>query len=416
MIGQAFFALYRDFKAMGHTHYWCKGGRGSLKSSFWAIMAVLTIKRDPKANVIYLRKVGNTLRDSCFSDVLWAIDALGVTHEFRAGEHFKEFTYIKTGQKIYMRGVDKPENRKSFRPRVGYFKLIIFEEADQFNGHAEIRKLLQTFMRGGQSQVAYLFNPPKSRDQWINKHILSLRNRAMVHFSTYHDVPRDWLGEQFFDEADDLRETNLEAYLNEYEGEVTGTGGAVFDNLEIREITSEERSGFDRIYNGVDWGWFPDIWAFARCHYDRARRTLYIFDEASGIKLTNEQSARIVKQKLTRQILVNGKVTSEYVRERVECDSAEPKSVDDYRSHGINARGAIKGPGSVEAGIKWLVSLKKIVIDPSDAPVSSTEFSGYEHMQTRVGEYVTGYPDKDNHMIDAVRYALEPVWTKRSKR
>ena len=168
--------------------------------------------------------------------------------------------------------------------------------------------------------------------------------------------------------------------------------------MEIREITDEEISRFDRICNGVDWGYFPDPWAFNRCHYDAARRVLYIFDELTKYKKGNRETADILLEKgLTRN-------------DRIVADSAEPKSVADYKKFGLHCTGAIKGPGSVEYSMKWLQSLKAIVIDKSRCPNTCEEFLTYEYERNKDGDIISGYPDSDNHHIDAVRYATEPIW------
>ncbi len=174
-----------------------------------------------------------------------------------------------------------------------------------------------------------------------------------------------------------------------------GTGGNVFDNLELREITDEEINSFDRIYQGVDWGWFPDPFAFIRLHYDRTRETIYLLDEIYENKLTNEASAK--------KILDRG-----YKDAYITCDSAEPKSAADFRAFGLPAKEAIKGPGSVDYGMKWL-QRRTIVIDRHRTPNAYDEFVNYEYDRDRDGEIISGYPDENNHLIDATRYALERV-------
>ena len=254
--------------------------------------------------------------------------------------------------------------------------------------------MLQSVMRGGDRfSVFYSYNPPKSRDSWVNKEALRNVTGRLVHDSCYLDVDPAWNGPTFCAEAEELKTSNPRAYAHEYLGEVTGTGGAVFENLELRSITDEEIAEFDRITNGVDWGYFPDPWAFVRCHYDSARRTLYIFDAASTVRQGNDATAAIVLEKLAGE------------QQQVICDSAEPKSVSDYKRLNIAAIAAKKGPGSVEYGMKWLQALQAIVIDPVRAPGPAAEFSEYEYERNREGEFCSGFPDHDNHFIDATRYS-----------
>ena len=218
----------------------------------------------------------------------------------------------------------------------------------------------------------------------------------LCHKSTYLEAPPEWLGAQFLAEAEHLKTTDERAYRHEYLGEAVGTGGNVFENLELREITDEEFASFDRIYQGVDWGWFPDPFAFIRLHYDRARETIYLMDEIYQNKLTNEASGKLILSK-------------GYKDAYITCDSAEPKSSADYRAMGLPAKEAIKGSGSVEYGMKWL-QRRKIVIDRRRTPNAYNEFVNYEYERNKDGEIISGYPDENNHLIDATRYALERVF------
>ena len=170
----------------------------------------------------------------------------------------------------------------------------------------------------------------------------------------------------------------------------------MFDNLELRDITEDEVNSFDRIYQGVDWGYFPDPFAFIRLHYDRARETIYLLDEMYLQKKSNDSTAQMITDKGYRDTYIT-------------CDSAEPKSVADFRSAGLPAQAAVKGPGSVDYGMKWLAR-RKIVIDRRRTPNAYKEFVGYEYERNKDGDIISGYPDRDNHLIDATRYALERVY------
>ena len=209
------------------------------------------------------------------------------------------------------------------------------------------------------------------------------------------EAPREWLGEQFILEAEHLRDTDERAYQHEYLGIPIGTGGNVFEKLELRDISDEEISRFDRIYQGVDFGWFPDPFAFIRLHYDRARETIYLIDEIYQNKLSNEESSKMIYDR-------------GYTDARIVCDSAEPKSVADFRAMRLPAIEAVKGAGSVEYGMKFL-QRRTIVIDRRRTPHAYDEFVGYEYERNKEGEIISGYPDANNHLIDAVRYALEPA-------
>lgn len=399
VLGPAFYGLAHDVFRHGHTHYDLAGGRGSLKSSCVSLLVPLLLIQHPDAHALVLRKVANTIRDSVYAQYLWAIGELGMAAYWSAKVQPLELVYKPTGQKIMFRGADDPMKIKSIKVPFGYIAITHFEEKDQFAGRPEIRTILQSTMRGGSTFWNFeSYNPPISRDNWANKDSLEQRPDRLCHRSTYLDAPPEWLGEQFLAEAEYLRQTNERAYRHEYLGEAIGTGGNVFENLDIRPITPEERAAFDRVRCGVDWGYFPDPWAFNRCHYDAARRVLYIFDELTAVRKGNRETADL--------LLAHGLTRADLIT----ADSAEPKSVADYNKFGLRCMGARKGPGSVEYSMKWMQSLVSIVIDPADCPDTAKEFLGYEYERTKDGEFVSGYPDRNNHHIDAVRYATEPIW------
>ncbi len=395
-IGPAFYSVARDVFQHGHTHYDESGGRGSLKSSFVSIVVPLLLIRNPGTHALVLRKVANTIRDSVYAQYIWAIGELGMAAYWEAKVSPMELIYKPTGQKIMFRGADDPMKIKSIKVPFGYIAVTHFEEKDQFAGRAEIRNILQSTMRGGSVFWNFeSYNPPISRDNWANKDSLEERADRLCHKSTYLQAPPEWLGQQFLDEAEHLKETDERAYQHEYLGIPVGTGGNVFDNLELRKITDEEISHFDRIYQGVDWGWFPDPFAFIRLHYDRARETIFLIDEIYQNKLTNEASGELIKKR-------------NYTDAYITCDNAEPKSAADYRALGLPAKEAVKGPGSVDYGMKWL-QRRKIVIDRRRTPNAYNEFVNYEYERNKDGDIISGYPDANNHLIDATRYALERI-------
>ena len=380
-----------------YTHFEASGGRGSLKSSWASLTVVRLIMEHRDMHALVLRKVATTLRDSVYPQYIWAIGRLGVAEYWEARRAPLELVYLPTGQKIMFRGADDPMKIKSIKTEFGYIGVTHFEEKDQFAGRAEIDSVLQSTMRGGPLFWNFeTYNPPLSRDNWANLDSEEERANRCRHRSSYLDLDNpDWLGEAFLTEAEELKKRDPRRYRHEYLGLAVGSGGNVFENLELREITDEEAGRFDRAYQGVDWGWFPDEYAFVRLHYDPARETIFLLDEHVGSRLTNESTAQWILEKGYNDVLT-------------VCDSAEPKSVADYRSLGVNARKAVKGPGSVEYGMKWLQG-RKIVIDARRTPEAFREFSRYEFERDREGNFVSGYPDRDNHLIDATRYALERV-------
>lgn len=403
LIIEKFEPLLKDVLLHRHTHYTLPGGRGGTKSSFVGLAVPLLIMLNPGVHAAVFRKIFGTLRDSCYAQILAGIELLGVGRYFKCTVSPMEITYLPTGQKILFRGLDAPEKVKSIKVPFGYIGVTWFEELDQFYGREEVRMVLQSTMRGGDSFWNFeSFNPPASSASWVNKELLQKREGRMVVKSSYLDVPKSWLGNAFFEEAEEVKRLSPRTYRHEYLGEAVGSGGNVFENVAVRKITHKERMGFDRIYMGIDWGWYPDPFHWAKMHYDAARRTLYIFDEYRAHKTGNLATWEHLKEK--KGVCADDMICA---------DSAEQKSIEDYRGYGAKCRGAKKGPGSVEYSMKWLQALAAIIIDPEDCPFTAAEFLEYEYGRGKNGEIMGGYPDEKNHAIDAVRYAMERVWRRK---
>lgn len=405
MIAPAFAPVLFDIESREHSEYVLPGGRGSTKSSFISLQVINLIMKHEDMHACVLRQVADTLRYSVYQQILWAIDALGLSDEFRATVSPLEITRISTGQKIYFRGADDPGKIKSIKVPFGYIGVLWFEELDQFAGAEAVRKIEQSVIRGGDTAYKFKsFNPPKSAQNWANKYIKIPRADRLVAESNYLSVPKKWLGKPFLDDAEFLKNTNPTAYENEYMGVANGTGGNVFDNVVIREVTDDEIAQFDRLYRGVDWGWFPDPYAYNCMTYLPAQHKLIIFDEYHCNKKSNQQTADELKK--------NHRVTA---NDLIICDNAEPKSTGDYRAFGLMARNAEKGPGSVDYSMKWLQSLREIVIDNRRCPHTAAEFLDYEYERDKEGNVISGYPDENNHHIDATRYAMNKVWKRRGE-
>jgi len=394
LISPGFYDLHWDIRDGLYTHYWLDGGRGSTKSSFVSLEIILGIMEDPKANGIAIRRWAEYLRDSVYTQLIWAIDALGVSEEWEQRLSPLALIYKHTGQKITFRGADDPKKLKSVKFRRGYCKYIWYEEADEYEGMESIRSMNQSLMRGGSVFVVfYSYNPPKSKRNWVNSEKLEVRPDKKVHHSCYLDVPEHWLGQQFLREANHLKVTKPDNYRHEYLGEVIGAGGEVFTNLTIRPITDEEIAEFDNINRGLDFGYASDPAHYTVNHYDVTRRKLYIFYEIHSAGLSNRKLAEGIKQENKSNNLV-------------VCDSAEPKSIAELCENGIRAIGAKKGPDSVDYGIHMLQSMEEIIIDPVRCPETKKEFYEYELKSDGNDGYIPKFPDENNHSIDATRYSL----------
>ena len=394
VIAPAFKEVHQDLKREGHTHYWLSGGRGSTKSSFIAIELILGIMKDPNSNAVVLRKVKDTLKESVFDQLVWAIDVLGVEQYWHIPDAKLVITYIPTGQQIRFRGADKPKKIKSMKFARGYCKYIWYEELDEFTGMEEVRMINQSLMRGGQKFVVfYCYNPPQSSNNWVNTEKLLTREDRLVHHSNYLTVPKEWLGEQFIVEAEHLKETKPKSYEHEYLGNVTGTGGEVFDNVDIRRITDEEIKDFYNIKRGIDYGYATDPFAYVVGHFDRKKRRLYIFHEHYKVRLSNREAYEHIVEENKDNALI-------------KAENAEPKSNHELRQYGLRVTPVKKGPDSIKYGIKFLQSLEAIIIDDMRCPETAREFLQYELDKDANGNFKADYPDKNNHSIDATRYAL----------
>lgn len=399
-----FLSAYRDIKERRHTEYLFYGGRGSTKSSFVSLAIVYLIVNNPGVHGLIARQFANTMRDSVYSQLQWAIGELGLSDNFKCTTSPMEITYLPTGQRIYFRGLDEPGKIKSITPVTGHIGIFWIEEADQAKSSEHVRKVEQS-LRGGDFMMYFkTWNPPRSAQNWINKYRAIPKPNQYQHSSNYLSVPREWLGEAWITEAEHLKAVNEKAYKNEYLGEVTGTGGTVFENVELRAITDKEIEDFDRIYFGLDWGYALDPLHWVKLHYDAAREIIYIFDEFRANGMSNKKLYDVLTEtkNMTHADLI-------------VADSAEPKSIGDMRDYGLNCRGAEKGPDSVRYSMRWLENRAKIVVDQSRCPYTAQEIINYEYVQTREGEFISEYPDHANHAIDSIRYALNIVWRRRGQ-
>jgi phage terminase large subunit len=400
MIAKDFTDVYRDIINRGSVEYALDGGRGSTKSSFVALSSIMLLVNNPEWHMLALRQVSDTLRKSVYSQLTWAISELELDDKFKSTLNPLQITYIPTGQTIYFSGASDPKNLKSIKPPFGYIALLWFEEYDQFAGEAAIRSIVQSALRGG--DVAYRFetwNTPRSKNHWCNKYI-AIPKKGRYHLRTnYLNVPKEWLGKVFLDEAEFLKSVNEEAYRHEYLGDATGIGGTVFENVQIRAITDKEIKAFETSCHGLDFGYFPDPAHYSQSHYNPAKRTLYIYGEVRKWKSSNKEmyNAMVKQGLLPSNLLI--------------CDR-EPKDIADLKTMGANARGAEKDAGSRDYSYKWLQRLAAIVIDNTRAPYAAEEFLNCEMEQTKDGEFISSYPEKNDHAIDSVRYGTNLYWRK----
>lgn len=413
LVLRSFDGMFEAVMRHNASEFWLKGGRGSTKSSFISICVVLLIVSNPQANAVVARRFSNTLRDSVYAQMLWAVSELGLNDWFSFKVSPMELTYKPTGQKIVFRGMDDPLKMKGVKFARGYCAVQWFEELDQFGGWEAVRSALKSFKRGGSKfWTFYSYNPPKTLWNWVNRQALDMERKpgAIVHHSTYLDVVEgghaDWLGVPFVDDAEWLRETDERAYRWEMLGEITGTGGNVFDNVEARALQDGEIDSFDNFRNGVDWGWFPDPWCFVRGHYAAADRTLYLFEEHRRNKTLPRDTAKIIVDALTYPDAAHREPV--FHAQTIWCDDTadgKQQMATYRRDFGLNARPARKG-NMRDLSYQWLAGLRRIVIDPQRCPKALAEFRLKEYARDKDDNWLNEIPDGDDHAIDAVRYMM----------
>ena len=399
----AFYSLWRAAMDPSKLNIVEKGGRGSGKSSDIAHVIVQLLMREP-VNAVAIRAVENTVRLSVFEQLKWAIEEQGVSHLWKQTKNPMQLTYLPRGNYITFRGAQDPERIKSLKDSRFPFAIAWIEELAEFKKESDVTTITNSLLRGELPEGChykffYSYNPPKRKQSWVNKKYNSsmLPDNTVVHHTTYLDNP--FVAKEFKIEAEAAKKTNERRYRWEYMGETVGSGVEPFDNLKIIKnyITDDLLDTMDTFVNGLDFGFANDQLAFVRWAYDERHRTIYAVDELYKLQLSNRKCAQWLK--------CHG-----YQYQLIYCDSDEPKSIAELREYGISkARPAKKGPDSVEFGERWLEDLDAIIIDPVRTPSIAWEFENIDFATDRNGEPQARLEDKNNHTIDATRYAFYDI-------
>lgn len=410
---------WRDIMEHRHSEYIGESGRGSLKSTVLLSLApVVLMLKDPRLCGVCFRRVGNTLRDSIFASIVSAIRRLGAESEFEWTVSPMRILRPSTGQVVMFRGLDDEEKAKSLTldsPGL-YIGFACWEEFDQNRGERAVRRVEQTVKRGAAPRfwTFRAFNTPADPEHWAHLYAARMEEsgEALVLRQTYLDVPPEFLGEEFFKDAERLKAVSEEAYRNEYLGEAVGLTGRVFENVEAQEIAPEDAAAMKWVRRGIDWGFANDPFVWLSVGYDRKTATLYVFDEVFGTGALDADNVRAVKERMAERDegggtlrLPDGSPAFKRHRPENECraDAAAPKDIATWRSLGVECVPASKRV-PVADGIRWLAKRRRIVIDRGKCPLAYQEFTRYRALEDDEGRFL-GFPDKDNHAIDAVRYA-----------
>jgi phage terminase large subunit len=375
-----------------------KGGRGSKKSKTTAIRWIVKLMEHPAANLLVIRKIFNTHRDSTFADLKWATYQLGIYEDW----HFKtsplEAVYIPTGQKILFRGLDNPLSITSITVEKGYLCWCWFEEAYQVTNEDDFNKVDMS-IRGDTGglfkQIVLTFNP-WNESHWLKKRFFDVEQPNVRHFTT------NYLCNEFLDDADRelfewMKKHNPRRYRIEGMGDWGIAEGAIFDNWEERDFDYQEiakRKGVQSAF-GLDFGYSVDPTGFIALLVDEEQKEIYIYDEHYQRAMLNNEIANMIKYK-------------GYSKEKIIADSSEPKSIAEIKKHGIGRiKAAEKGKDSILNGIQFAHQFK-IYVHPK-CTNTIVELSNYVWDQDKDGKTINKPVDEYNHLMDAMRYSLEPI-------
>jgi len=392
---EVFNPIYLKYQLHNNNRYQIYfGGSSSGKSFSLAQRAVLDIF-EGKRNYLIVRNVQSTIKRSCLNEITKAIRNFNLSSYFDVNKTDMIITCNINQKQILFCGLDDVEKVKSITPADGVITDIWIEEATECD-YKDIKQLDKR-LRGRSSVVKRLtmsFNPIL-KDHWLYTEYFDIweDNKQYVEKDNVSILKTTYKDNNFLT-GDDIAALENESDKYYYEVYTLGNwgvlGAVIFKNWCVEDFSGIE-STFDSYRHGADWGFAEDPFAYIKSHYDKTHKRLYICDEIEAVGLLNNESAPMVK----------GKAGSS----KVTCDSSEPKSVSEYKTLRVNATSAKKGPGSIEFGIKFLQGLE-IIIHPRCKNFKS-EISKYKYKEDKNGNVLPIPVDKDNHLIDALRYSLE---------
>ena len=394
---------YRTFWNFKGRYRVCKGSRASKKSKTTALNLIVRMMQYPQANTLVIRKVYRTLKDSCFTELKWAINRLGAAAFWEVRESPLELTYRPTGQKIYFRGLDDPLKITSITVETGYLCWAWLEEAyevlneDDFNMLDESIRGAIPKQTGLFKQWTITFNP------WNEKHWLKSRffdkELPDILAMTTNFRCNEWLDEADLRVFEEMRKNNPRRFKVAGEGDWGIVDGLVYENWEEKAFSLDEIKAIPGMKSafGLDFGYTADPTALFCGLVDTAARTIWVFDEMYEKGLSNRRIAEKIK-------------AMGYAKERIRADCAEPKSIDEIRDEGIyNIKNSRKGRDSINSGIQFIQDYH-IIIHPRCVNFL-TEIGLYRWDEDKSGKKLNKPVDEFNHLMDAMRYALEDVLT-----
>lgn len=389
---------YREFWNSKHRYLVCKGSRGSKKSCTAALKIIYNMMKYPQANTLVIRRVFNTLRDSCWKQLKWAAERLGVSHLWKFTLSPLEATYLPTGTKILFRGMDDPMSITSITVDKGYLCWVWLEEAYQVEDEDSFNKV-DLSIRGElpnnyYKQFIITFNP-WNEHHWLKKRFFDSPDENTLALTTTYKC-NEWLGSDDIALFEQMKIRNPRRYRIEGEGEWGISEGLIYENFieqefDYREISKRKSA---RAVFGLDWGYSNDPTAFIAAIVDQDTKEIFIFDEHYQKAMVNSEIASMIKYK-------------GYAKEQIIGDSSEPKSIEELKRAGIlRIKGAAKGKDSILNGIQFIQDFKLIVHPKCENTI--IELSNY-CWDTKDGIAINKPIDAYNHLMDALRYALEQI-------
>ena len=390
-----------DIVGKGYGTYWnykgryrvCKGSRASKKSTTTAMNLIYRIMEYPESNALVVRKTYRTLLDSCFAQLKWAVNRLGVKDYFDFKLSPLEIIYKPTGQKILFRGLDDPLKVTSVTVDVGSLCFLWIEEAYEIMSESDFDMLDESIRgevpKGHFKQITLTFNPWNER-HWIKRRFFDKVDKDVLAITTNY-ICNEWLDRSDLNVFERMKENNPRRY------QVAGLGnwgivdGLIYENFEERQFTLEDVKYYKTVA-GLDFGYTNDPTAFFIGFLDKKDSILYVWDEMYSKGISNKKIYENIKN-------------MGYSKEKITGDSAEPKSIDELKGYGLRIKGAKKGKDSILNGIQWIQDLK-IVIHPR-CNNFLTEISNYQWDKDKFGKALNRPIDDFNHLLDAMRYALE---------
>ena len=379
-----------------------KGSRRSKKSKTMALWSIANLMQYPEANMLVVRKVYRTLKDSCFTELKWAIKRLKVDAFWDIKESPLEMTYRPTGQKIYFRGLDDPLKITSIAVEVGALCWLWIEEAYEITSESDFDTLTESMLgdlpEGLFKQITLTFNPWNEKT-WIKKRFFDVQDENILALTT-NDKCNEWLSPEDIKVFEEMRKRNPRRYAVAGLGEWGIVDGLVYENwreeaFELDEIRSNNEELISAF--GLDYGYTNDPTALFCGLLDLQNKRLDVFDEMYKKGLSNRRIAENISE-------------MGYNKETITADGAEPKSNDELKGYGLRVKGAKKGKDSVKNGVQWIQDLE-IIIHPRCVNFI-TEISNYTWAKDKFDNKLNEPIDDFNHLMDAMRYALEGHITK----